>query len=75
VPFEYDPYVILGVPKNATDKEIKNAYRAMALKHHPDKNPGNEAATAKFQEIIKAYEILYDNQKRADYDRYGPAGI
>jgi molecular chaperone DnaJ len=70
-----DYYDILGVDKNASEEEVKKAYRQKALKYHPDKNPGNETAEQKFKEASEAYEVLQDPQKRAQYDRYGSAGI
>ena len=69
-----DYYDILGIDKNADKKEIKKAYRKLALKYHPDKNP-DKAAEEKFKEISEAYAVLYDDDKRALYDRYGHAGI
>jgi molecular chaperone DnaJ len=66
-----DPYDVLGVGRNATAEEIKKAYRQQAIKHHPDKNPGNKAAEEKFKEAALAYEILSDAQKKARYDRFG----
>jgi len=64
-------YDILGVKKDATDKDIKQAYRRLARKHHPDVNPGDKSAEAKFKEINAAYEILSDKEKRQKYDKYG----
>ncbi|MCR5400316.1 MAG: DnaJ domain-containing protein [Treponema sp.] len=66
-----DYYEILGVQKNATDDEIKKAYRKMALQYHPDKNPGDKTAEAKFKEINDAYQVLSDPSKRKNYDMYG----
>ncbi len=66
-----DYYAILGVSKNATQDELKKAYRKLAVKYHPDKNQGNKEAEEKFKEINEAYDILKDDQKRAAYDRYG----
>lgn len=66
-----DYYDVLGVSKNADDREIKKAYRKLAMKHHPDKNPDDPKAEERFKEISEAYEILSDDQKRAAYDRYG----
>lgn len=72
-----DFYEILGVPKNATEEEIKKAYRKLAMKHHPDRNQGDsaKAAEAKFKEAKEAYEMLSDPQKRAAYDQHGHAGV
>jgi molecular chaperone DnaJ len=70
-----DLYEVLGVAKTATDEELKKAYRVLALKHHPDRNPGDEEAAAKFKEASEAYAILSDPEKRAVYDRYGFAGL
>jgi molecular chaperone DnaJ len=64
-------YDILGVKKDASDKDIKQAYRRMARKYHPDVNPGNKSAEAKFKEINAAYEVLSDKEKRQNYDKYG----
>src|SRR5213594_1743466 len=66
-----DYYSTLGVAKTATEKEIKQAYRKLARKHHPDVNPGDKAAESRFKEINSAYEVLSDSDKRAKYDRYG----
>jgi len=68
-----DYYDLLGVHRNATDSELKRAYRKLAHEHHPDKNPGNKAAEEKFKEISEAYSVLSDAQKRAYYDQYGTA--
>jgi len=70
-----DYYAILGVPRNATQEEIKRAYRRLALKYHPDKNPGDKEAEEKFKEISEAYEVLSDPEKRAIYDSYGYSGL
>ncbi len=69
-----DYYEVLGVQKGASDEEIKKAYRRLAKKYHPDLNPDNKEAEAKFKEASEAYEILSDPQKRARYDQYGHAG-
>ena len=69
-----DYYEILGIDKNADKKEIKSAYRKLALKYHPDKNPSKEAEE-KFKEFSEAYAVLYDDEKRKMYDQYGHAGI
>jgi curved DNA-binding protein len=68
-------YQILGVAKTATADEIKKAYRKLALKYHPDKNPDNKAAEEKFKEISEAYAVLSDPEKRQQYDTYGSAGF
>lgn len=68
-----DYYASLGVEKNASDAEIKKAYRKLALKYHPDRNPGDKASEEKFKQINEAYSCLSDAQKRANYDRYGSA--
>ena len=70
-----DYYQVLGVEKTATPVEIKRAYRRMAIKYHPDKNPGNKEAEAKFKECAEAYEVLSDAEKRKQYDQYGHEGL
>src|SRR5688572_3938123 len=72
-----DYYDILGVAKNASDEDIKKAYRKLAMKHHPDRNQGDETKKSedKFKEAKEAYEMLSDPQKRAAYDQYGHAGV
>ncbi len=70
-----DFYEILGVSKNADEKEIKKSYRKIAMKYHPDRNPDNKEAEAKFKEAAEAYEILSNADKRARYDRFGHAGV
>ncbi|MDR3224373.1 MAG: molecular chaperone DnaJ [Holosporales bacterium] len=69
-----DYYSILGVSKSSTKDDLKKAYRTLAVKYHPDKNPGNKQAEEQFKEINEAYEVLKDDQKRAAYDRYGSDG-
>jgi molecular chaperone DnaJ len=69
-----DYYEILGVAKNATDAEIKAAYRKLAIQHHPDKNPDDHTAEDKFKEAAEAYSVLSDSTKRASYDRFGHSG-
>jgi molecular chaperone DnaJ len=70
-----DYYEILDVPKSADEQELKKAYRKMAIKYHPDKNPGDKAAEDKFKEAAEAYEVLSDSNKRAQYDRFGHRGV
>lgn len=70
-----DYYEVLGIKKDASISEIKKAYRKLAVKYHPDTNPGNEEAAAKFREATEAYEVLSDEKKRALYDQYGFAGV
>jgi molecular chaperone DnaJ len=66
-----DYYEVLGVSRDATADDLKKAYRKLAVKYHPDKNPGDKAAEDKFKEVSEAYDVLNDDQKRAAYDRYG----
>ncbi len=70
-----DYYEVLGVGKNASAEEIKRAYRRMAMKYHPDKNPGDQQAEAKFKECAEAYEVLSDAEKRRRYDQFGHEGL
>ncbi|HEY7740839.1 MAG TPA: molecular chaperone DnaJ [Steroidobacteraceae bacterium] len=70
-----DYYQVLGVPRNATEDAIKKAYRRLAMKYHPDRNPDDKEAEERFKEAKEAYEILTDAQKRAAYDQYGHAGL
>jgi molecular chaperone DnaJ len=70
-----DYYEVLSVSRNASDQEMKSAYRKLALQYHPDRNPGNKEAEEKFKEAAEAYSVLSDPQKRAQYDRFGHAGV
>ena len=73
-----DYYEVLGVDKNATEDQIKKAYRTIAIKYHPDRNPGNKEAEEKFKEAAEAYDVLHDPQKRQQYDTFGfngPGGM
>ncbi|MEZ4686558.1 MAG: molecular chaperone DnaJ [Bacteroidia bacterium] len=70
-----DYYEVLGVQKGASGDEIKKAYRKLAMKYHPDRNPGDSSAEEKFKEAAEAYEVLSDDQKKAAYDRFGHAGV
>ncbi|MDH4133751.1 MAG: DnaJ domain-containing protein, partial [Gammaproteobacteria bacterium] len=66
-----DYYEVLGVARNAPEADIKKAYRRLAMKHHPDRNPDDKTAEARFKEANEAYEVLADAQKRAAYDQFG----
>lgn len=70
-----DYYEVLGIQKGASDDEIKKAFRKLAIKYHPDKNPGNKEAEEKFKEINEAYSVLSDKTKRQRYDQFGHAGV
>lgn len=70
-----DYYEILGIEKTATSDEIKSSYRKLAMKYHPDRNPGDKSAEEKFKELAEAYEVLSDPQKRNQYDRFGHEGL
>lgn len=70
-----DYYEVLGVDKGAGEREIKKAYKKLAMKYHPDRTQGDKALEVKFKEIQEAYEVLNDAQKRAAYDQYGHAGV
>jgi molecular chaperone DnaJ len=70
-----DYYEVLGLSKGASKEEIKKAYRKIAIKYHPDKNPGNAEAEDKFKEAAEAYDVLYNDEKRAQYDRFGHDGM
>ena len=70
-----DYYEVLGLKKGASEDEIKKAFRKMAMKYHPDKNPGDKKAEEKFKEINEAYSVLSDPDKKSKYDRFGHAGV
>ena len=72
---QQDYYELLGVSRNADDAEIKKAYRKLAMKHHPDRNPDDDTAEEKFKDIQKAYAVLSDPKKRAAYNQFGHAGV
>ena len=75
MPEKRDYYEVLGVPRTATEEELKKAYRTLAKKYHPDLNPDNKEAEAKFKEANEAYAVLSDADKRRNYDQYGHAGV
>src|SRR5262245_28108246 len=70
-----DYYATLGVAREAGSEDLKKAYRKLAMQYHPDRNPGDKQAEARFKEISEAYDVLKDDQKRAAYDRYGHAAF
>ena len=70
-----DYYDVLGVEKSASADDIKRSYRRLAMQFHPDKNPGDKEAEAKFKQCAEAYEVLSDQQKRQQYDQYGHEGL
>jgi DnaJ-class molecular chaperone len=70
-----DYYEVLGVPRNASEAEIKKAYRKLARQHHPDRNPGDKQAEVRFKEVQEAFDVLSDKTKREQYDRFGHAGL
>ena len=70
-----DYYEILGIDKGSSKDDIKKAYRKVAMKYHPDRNPGDKEAETKFKEAAEAYSVLSDNQKKAQYDQFGHAGV
>jgi len=70
-----DYYEILAVTREASDQQIKSAYRKLALKYHPDRNPGDRDAEERFKEAAEAYAVLADREKRSLYDRFGHAGV
>ena len=75
MPTQRDYYEILGVSREASGDEISVAYRKLAIKYHPDKNPGDDEAVARFKECAEAYEVLGDDEKRSRYNRFGHAGV
>lgn len=72
---EKDYYKILGVERSATTDEIKSAYKKMAIKYHPDRNPGDKEAEEKFKQAAEAYDVLRDPDRRSRYDQFGAAGV
>lgn len=72
---ELDYYKVLGVERSATADEIKRAYKKVAIKYHPDRNPGDKEAEEKFKQAAEAYDVLRDPEKRSRYDQFGAAGV
>ena len=70
-----DYYEVLGVSRSCTEQELKSAYRKLAMQYHPDRNPGDKAAEERFKEASEAYGVLSDEDKRAQYDRFGHAAV
>ena len=70
-----DYYEVLGVSRNATETEIKKAYRRMAMKYHPDRNPDDQQAEEQFKEVQESYDVLSNERKRSAYDQFGHAGV
>src|SRR5688572_23837629 len=70
-----DYYQILEIPRDASDDDVKKAYRKLAMRYHPDRNGGSKEAEERFKQITEAYDVLRDGNKRAVYDRYGEAGL
>src|SRR6056300_410439 len=70
-----DYYEVLGVDRGASDQDVKKAYRRIAMKYHPDRNPDDADADAKFKEATEAYDVLMNKEKRAAYDQFGHAGV
>src|SRR5580704_9276776 len=75
MPSKRDYYEALNVSREATNDELRKAYRREALKHHPDRNPGDSSAESKFKEVNEAYQVLSDDDKRRIYDQFGHAGL
>ena len=70
-----DYYEVLGIGRNASKEEIRKAYRKLAMQYHPDRNPDDQTAEAKFKEAAEAYEVLNNDEKKARYDRFGHDGV
>ena len=70
-----DYYDVLGVSKSASDSELKKAFKKLAMKYHPDRNPDDDSAAEKFKEAAEAYDVLSDPQKKSTYDQFGHAGV